>query len=385
MPASGCAQRKGCPMSRHQLSGVQHLRPRHSLTSLACLLALGLALTACGSSSSGASKTAPFAGKRLGISVCCPQPQIDVIANAITDSVKKDKTGLKATVVNGQASTQKAMQDVQTLLAQGYDAVWTTLISGQGYDNLAAQAAAKHLPWVNFSGSAVTGATMNIVIPESQLGYAVGVATADWMQAHQQQGAAIGATFDSTGANVARTDGFIAGVHSKLPDVKVYKVGNDKPSTTVAAGLGANLLQAHPDIRVLFGWTADDGVGLLQAAKEAGNSDPDKFLVATDEGNDQVYQLVGSKSLLQLAASLGYPFGAIAGEIQLEKALRGEKIPPTAVMRPTLVTPDNVTKVQEQEAHPFDYPDRISSQLAFVGGPLKFGELPTEDVDPVTP
>ena len=397
-------------MSTHEpRTTTQIRRPKVILPGI---IALALATTACGSSSSGGSEGSgapassgasassgapeasgapessgklPLEGKRLGVSVCCPQPQIDVIANAITDSVKKNDTGLASTVVNGQASPQKAVQDVETMIAQGYDAIWTTAITGQGFEALAAQAAEKKIPWVNFSGSAVTGATLNIVIPETQLGYAVGVATADWMQKHNQTDAAIGATIDGTGANVGRTEGFIDGVHSKLPKVEVFKAANDKPSTTVAAGIGANLLQSHPAIHVLFGWTADDGVGLLQAAKEAGNDDPNSFLVVTVEGNDQVYELLASKSLMQVAASLGYPFGAIAGERMVEKALRGEAIPPTAIMRPTLVTPDNVAQVQKQEAKPFDYPERIDSQLAFFDTPLKFGELPTDKVDPVIP
>jgi ABC-type sugar transport system substrate-binding protein len=265
-------------------------------------------------SSTSAAARAHLSGKRLGISVCCEQPQINEIANALTTNVSRNATGLSATVVNGQASTQKAFQDIQTFLAQDYNAIWTTLITGQGYNNLAAQAARQHIPWVNFSGSAVTGATLNIVIPESQLGYAVGTATAAWMVSHHETTAAIGATIDSTGANSARTQGFVQGVHAKLPRVKVYEVGNDAITNTAAATIGANLLQAHPNIRVLFGWIADDGVGLLQAARQAGDTNPNSFLVATDEGNTQVYQLIASGSPLQIGASLGYPFGAIEGE-----------------------------------------------------------------------
>lgn len=336
-------------------------------------------------SATGSPAAGSLEGQRLGISVCCAVPQIDVIANAITGNVEKNGTGLTATVVNGESSTQKAMTDVQTFLAQDFDAIWTTLISGQGYDTLAQEAADRGIPWVNFSGSAVTGATLNIVIPEEQLGYVLGVATAEWMSENDLKDASIGATIDSTGANVARTEGFIAGVNASLPDVTVYKVGNAASTSTAGESIGANLLQAHPDIKVFFGWTADDAIGLLSAAKQAGFSNPNEFLVVSPEANDQIFQLIASKSLLGLGASLGYPFGAIAGANLLEQALQGESIPSTAIMRPTIVTADNVELVQEQEAHPYDYPDRIASQLAFVEQVLKFGDAPTEQIEAVKP
>ncbi|WP_187270754.1 sugar ABC transporter substrate-binding protein [Lacisediminihabitans profunda] len=330
-------------------------------------------------------ENASLNGQRLGISVCCAVPQIDTIANGITDNVKKNRTGLTATVVNGQSSTQKAKTDVQTFLAQDFDAIWTTLISGQGYDSLAREAADRGIPWVNFSGSAVTGATLNIVIPEEQLGYVLGTATAKWMADHDLKGASIGATIDSTGANVARTEGFIAGVKATLPKVTVFKVGNAASTSTAGQSIGANLLQAHPDIKIFFGWTADDAVGLLSAAKQAGYSNPDDFLVVSPEANDQIFKLIGSKSLLGLGASLGYPFGVIAGENLLEKALHGKTIPTTAIMRPTVVTAKNVELVQKQEANPSDYPDRIENQLAFVDQVLKFGDAPTEQIEAAKP
>jgi hypothetical protein len=54
-------------------------------------------------------------------------------------------------------------------------------------------------------------------------------------------------------------------------------------------------------------------------------------------------------------------------------------------MRPTLVTPANVALVQKQEANPYAYPARISSQLVFVNQSLKYGQLPTQNVSPVIP
>lgn len=348
-------------------------------------LAAGCAGTSVSSSTPGATGVGALAGKRVGVSVCCPVPQIDVIANTLKTSVTRNGSGLEVTVVNGQSSTQKAHSDVQTFLAQGFNGIWTTLISGQGYDSLAQQAAAQHVPWINFSGSAVTGATLNIVIPEEQLGYTVGTATADWMIAHGQSNAAIGATKDTTGASDARTTGFIAGVHSKLPNVAVYTVGSDTSTASAASALGANLLQAHPEIKVLYGWVADDAVGLMQAAKAAGNADPKSFLVASAEGNDQIYQLISSNSILQYGSSLGYPFGAIAGANLLEKAMQGQTIPKTAIMRPTLVTPENVALVQKEEADPYSYPERIKNQLAFVDETLRYGQLPTEQIDAATP
>jgi len=360
-----------------------------ALAALAGIAAVAMLATGCsgttGGSPSGDPSGVSLDGQRIGISVCCPVPQIDVIANAIVDSAESNDSGVDTTVVNGNSDVQKARSDIQTFLAQGYNGIWSTLISGQGYDTIAKQAAESGVPWVNFSGSAVTGATLNIVIPEEQLGFALGVAAAGWMSDNGVESGSVGATIDSTGANTKRTEGFEAGVKSVLPDVEVFTVGNAASTTTAGQAIGANLLQAHPDIAVFFGWTADDAIGLLSAAKAAGTDDPAKFLVVSPEANDQVYKLIADGSILQIAASLGYPFGAIAGERLLEKAMTGEEIPHTAIMRPTIITPDNVELVQKQEANPYDYPDRIDGQLAFVDQVLAFGDVPTDQVDAVTP
>ena len=59
-------------------------------------------------------------------------------------------------------------------------------------------------------------------------------------------------------------------------DVKFYKAAVNN-TTESGAQQAANLLQAHPDMTVMFSWGGDVTTGGLQAAAEAGKTDPNTF------------------------------------------------------------------------------------------------------------
>jgi ribose transport system substrate-binding protein len=139
------------------------------------------------------------------------------------------------------------------------------------------------------------------------------------------------------------------------------------------------LLQAHPDIDVLFGWASQDAVGLAQAAREAGKTDPASFLVTTVETDPQVFELIKSGSVLQISLDQNSQVKSIAVTRLLVKALSGETIPPTAVGRATLVTVDNADAMAKRDANPQDYPDAIDQVLVFSNTPLVAnGSLPPD-------
>jgi ABC-type sugar transport system substrate-binding protein len=349
---------------------------------------LCLAATACSSAGSGqssavsgstasgsATHVTSLAGKKLGIALCCPVPQVYSMANAVVTGIHHTNSGLRYVSVDAQGSVPTSQNDLQEFIAQQYNAIWSTLPDVSGFASLATQAVQQHMVWVNDSGGPLTGATENIMISSYAVGEQVGVAVAHWMQQHGQANSAVGASEQTIDpSNTLRTTGFIAGLHSVLPDVKVYVAADNSSTSNTGATIGANLLEAHPNISVFYGWYSQGAVGLAQGAKEAGKTNPNTFLVATPETDTQVLQLIASGSILQIALDQNAQLGALAGSYELQKALEGQKISPTAWVRTTLVTSANVAAITKRDASPQDYPSAVDQVLVFSNTPLSAAE-----------
>jgi ABC-type sugar transport system substrate-binding protein len=372
------------------VGGNRLRRPRAALlVSGLVAMAMAVAIAGCGgassSSSSGTASSSSAAqsststtasaqalkGKRLGVSLCCSLEALQQVSDVLQGAAKASGNGLQVSVKIGDGNPQTQIQTIQSMLAQGYNAIYTTLLNGQGYNQLAAEAKAKHVVWVNFSGSAVAGATLNLTPPGLTYGFPLGVAAAKWMQAHGYSSSQVGATINTDDAVTAqRTQGFVQGVHSVLPSVHVWLAAEDNNSETAAANDGADLLQAHPAIKVLFGWSSSDALGLTEAAAQHGDTNPSTFFITTPDGITGVYQKILQNSPLQLAATIGIPFGAAAAEHYIEAGLMGKTQPQSAVARVALVTKANATLVQTQEANPLQYPARMNQTLAFSNTPM---------------
>jgi len=327
-------------------------------------------------------KPGSLKGKTVGVSMCCPVPNVAAIADAVTGAISNSGMGSK--VVNAKGSSTTAQQDVGSFIAQGDDAIWTTLLSSDGFSSLAQRAKQQHIPWVNLSGGAVTGATMNIVSANEADGFILGKRAAAWMQKHNQTNAEVGATQPADAGNQLKTKGFIAGLHSVLPNVKVYTAADNTPTSTASAHVAANLLQAHPNIRVLWAWYSQGGVGATEAARQAGHSDPNSFLVTTFESDPQVIKLIKAHSVLQFALVQNYNLAATAGANMLQAAVAGRAISPTGVIRPTLVTAANADVASKRDASPNDYQDAVAKVLTTSSTPISSsGQLPKISVTPL--
>src|SRR5205085_8206726 len=77
---------------------------------------------------------------------------------------------------------------------------------------------------------------------------------------------------------VARSKGFVDGIHSVLADATVAQSVDGKGLKDEAVKVAADALTAHPDVNIIFGINDDSALGGLQAYKAAG-MDTSKLLV----------------------------------------------------------------------------------------------------------
>jgi ABC-type sugar transport system substrate-binding protein len=275
------------------------------------------------------------------------------------------------------------------MVAQKYEGIWTTLLTGDGYGPLLQQAHANGAVWVNHSGAAVTGADLNIMFPHYQSGYLLGQEAGKWLEENFDGEGEAAVTVMTADENLkSRTTGFEDGLDDTIPGIKIWEAGDDTGTQETGAAAVSSLLQTHPDIRVMFAWTGDGALGMMQAAAEAGKTDASEVWITAPDAAATLIEKVEQGTPIQTVISVGFPFSVSAGEDLLEQAMEGKKIPPTGLIRPTLVTQANAAEELAAEENPRDpkYVGRIENQLVLVDTPVVFnGPLPDVEIPPITP
>src|SRR5205085_9175933 len=105
---------------------------------------------------------------------------------------------------------------------------------------------------------------------------------------------------------------------------------------------------------VILAFSDDGGLGAFQAATEAGKTDPDKFFLGSADGTNLVFDKIQEGGIYQATWSYLFPFSAVQWERDMEKCLRGEKVPPTRTELGRLVTKANLAEVRTMVTNPLD-------------------------------
>lgn len=103
-----------------------------------------------------------------------------------------------------------------------------------------------------------------------------------------------------------RKNGFIYGFKSLIPGAVVAQAVNGGGVIDKANPAAADLLQAHPELNVIFGINNDSSLGAIAAMKAAGSYAPEWGVVASVDGSEPVMSELGSDGS-PLKAESGYP------------------------------------------------------------------------------
>lgn len=103
-----------------------------------------------------------------------------------------------------------------------------------------------------------------------------------------------------------RRNGFLYGFLSVIPTAKVAQMVDGGAVVDKANAAAADMLQAHPEINVIFGINNDSSLGALAALRAADSYSPDWGVVASVDGSEPIMAELGSNDSPQKAES-GYP------------------------------------------------------------------------------
>lgn len=354
------------------------------LTALPVVVAVALAGgPAVAQSPSANDGPGSLAGKRVGVVMCCQAAILDQQTNWIKNAAASTGRGEEFTVLNANGDAQKALEIAESFIAQDYDAIMSVPLTFDGWDGIAQEALAKGMVITNHSASPVTGAQLNVLYPHKRAGYLNGVDAGNWLKTNLGGVGEVGMGVFPDDANLkSRSDGFADGIKSVLPDIQIWEAnaGSDVPS---GAAVGANLLQAHPDIKVFFGWNEEVAVGMLQAAAEAGKTDPKQFYVGTPDATPVGFQKIKDGTPMQAIVTPGFPFSSSQWTFKTEEAMLGNKIQPTGLINVHLVDASNVDPEIAAQSDPLApaSADLLANALVMLDTPVAFGD-PIPDVAP---
>lgn len=288
------------------------------------------------------SKNQGLKGKVVGLSWAEEIGLVNELNNAITKFAKLSNCGLTIKIVNSNGDNSKQVIQAQQLIAQHVNLLFEQPAAPGGFSNVIAAAKKAKIPVMNWSSVGITGATMNVNVSQAATGALDAAPVCNWIKAKQGGKAQVAMIVSPTDVGFKqRAAAFQAKLKQLCPGADIVETAPGGYTTSTAAEATAlNLIQAHPDLKVIFAdWDADT-LGAATAAKDAGKTDPNQFFVAGCDGTAAQLALMGQpNSVLQATGAplFNYDPGIIVRNI--EQILMGHKLPPTRVLVPRLVTP----------------------------------------------
>jgi ribose transport system substrate-binding protein len=313
------------------------------------------AIAGCSGASTGTASSSTqggtsLAGKRIGIA----SPHKVEILNDLYAEMRREQERsapeVELVVIDGENDPMKQLNDMESFIAQGYDAVFFLAPPSAGLDDLVARGVSAGVVMVSHGSSPATGATQNIVLDQHESGRQVGLIVAKWINQKHAGIGEVGVLGNSADPLLElRTQGMKDGLAEGAPGAKVVGEVHGH-SIELGADGAANLLQAHPKMCALLAHADDPGFGCYTAAMEAGKQNPDEFLVASCDGTNMVLEKIAEGGIYQATWSYLFPYSATAAMRDILRALRGEHIAPTRNQGGRLVTPATLAEVQKMSA-----------------------------------
>ena len=291
-------------------------------------------------------------GKRIGIASPHKVEILNELYSDMRREAERSAPDVKVIVVDGENDAMKQLEHIEAFIAQRYDAIFFLAPPSAGLDDLVARGVAAGVVMVSHGASPATGATQNIVLDQHESGRQVGLFAANWINERYGGEAEVGILGNSADPSLElRTLGMKDGLAEAAPATRVVAEVHGHSIESGSKG-AANMLQSHPKICALLAHADDPGFGCYTAATEAGRRDPDRFLVVSCDGTRLVLERIAENGIYQATWSYLFPYSATAAMLDILRAMRGERVPPTRHQVGRLVTRASLPEIQAMSVNP---------------------------------
>lgn len=197
----------------------------------------------------------------------------------------EEEYGAKVQVFDGKSDANVMAQNFDQAVAQGMDMVSLHIWQGESIRPAALEALDNGMVITTYFDKIPDLPVPHIMPGEAEVSLEMGkIAAEQWKKAHPDKPivfVCIGWP-DHEGVTMGRTDPFVEGVKSVAPDAKYLGCMDASKGADAAFKVTQDLVQANPDLNIIYSEAADLTVGVLPALQQLGRGKMDNGVPITE-------------------------------------------------------------------------------------------------------
>ena len=245
----------------------------------------------------------------------------------------KEKYGADVKVIDGKFSVDASKQAVESFISMGVDGILLHALDEKGNDQMVKDARKAKIPITTFYIPTFSRLVPHLQINEAETSFQMGVAAAKkWKEFYPDKPINIG-VIDYLSIEIVqkhRTGPFIGGVLSVDPTAKLVSKLEGSANINKAMAAMQDMLQAHPEVNLVYGANADHALGALAALENAGrgkavNGKPlTEIVIGTDATEGELLKVYDPSSSFKITQGLQPLVNAKAEMDLLYRCIQGQ-------------------------------------------------------------
>jgi len=225
-----------------------------------------------------------------------------------------------------EADVDQQLQQLQTALDKGPDAIGFAALDSQAADPYLQQAQDAGIPVIAFDSGVESDIPVTTAATDNKA--AAAEAAKQMVELVGGSGKIALVVHDQTSVTgIDRRDGFVDYIEENAPDIEIVDIQYGGGDQAKSADLAKAILAANPDLKGIYGSNEGSAIGVVQAVKELGIEPSQLVVVGFDSGKAQMDAI---RDGLMLGAITQNPVGIGYETVKAAvEAINGETLPKT--------------------------------------------------------
>jgi ribose transport system substrate-binding protein len=245
----------------------------------------------------------------------------------------KEKYGIKVMVIDGESTTDGTLAAVETFISQGLDGVMVHCNDPVVMDQIAQMGQGENIPITSFFSETKSKIAPHLRINEAVTSKQMGEAAAKkWKEWYPDKPIKIGVIdyLQFEIVQTGRTGPFIAGVKAVDPSAEVVSKLEGNGNIEQSMAQMQDMIQAHPEINIVYGASADHALGAIAALEAAGRGKAKdgkcltEIVVGTDATEAELIKVFDPNSSFKITQGLQPAVNGAAEVDLMVKIKKGE-------------------------------------------------------------
>lgn len=316
------------------------------IVGIASILVLALMVSACGSNKPGNSGQGDTGNKtlKIGVSMMTLQyPFFQDIRKGI--ELQADTSGVKIVNINdANLNLQTQVSAVETFVAQGVDAIILNAVDPKGITQALQAAEERNIPVITIDMKPASGTFAAYIGSDNSLGGELaGKAAMEYLSQFDGTKEIAIMSNPLSSSSFERVDGFKKAI-AENSDITIVQEFGAATREEFMGGM-EDILTAHPNIKLVFAYSGQGGLGSYDAIKAANKSE--QVAVIGFDATEEEQKLIDA-STNYIGSVIQFPdkLGSIAVETALD-AINGEDVPSDIPVEVGFVTKDGIKKLED--------------------------------------